>query len=425
MNAQTKEPVADAVVFHNGNVARSDEGGRFQLPKINEKKPLLIKACGYKQASVKAQKDSEPIVYLEPFDAKGIFLSHDGVNSAELREPVLKLIDDTALNALVLDIKGDRGFLSFDCDSELAHQIGAMTRPTIEDPVAFVKKMHARGIYLIGRIVVFKDTMLANKKPEWAIIDSRTKKPWVDKEKLAWVDPFQKKVWEYNISLAVAAAEVGFDEIQFDYVRFPTGETKGIRYSDENNEENRVAAISGLLEMAYRRLLPYNVYLSADVFGMTVWNDNDSGIGQRISRMSPFVDYISPMVYPSGFSTGLPGYQENAIAIPREVVRESMKQGMQRLGPNSKRLRPWLQHFRDYSFDRRLYKEPEIALQVLACNETKTSGWLFWNAGNRYDYIAGGLKLLEGDVSRLRSEPPPAAATTTNALTNSFEVIRP
>ena len=161
-----------------------------------------------------------------------------------------------------------------------------------------IKSLKEKGIYTIARIVVFKDNLLAFAQPELAI-----KAPggaiWLDKERLASVDPSRKAVWEYNIDIAEEAARLGFDEIQFDYVRFP--DAVGVAFSVPNTEENRVNSVTGFLKEARRRLAPYNVFLAADLFGYISWNLNDTLIGQRLEDVAPILDYQCPMLYPSGF----------------------------------------------------------------------------------------------------------------------------
>jgi hypothetical protein len=170
---------------------------------------------------------------------------------------------------------------------------------------------------------------------------------WHDREELAWVDPFKKEVWDYNIDIAVEAAQHGFDEIQFDYVRFP--DAIGLQFSMPNTEENRLKAISGFLTEARRRLVPYNVFLAADIFGYVCWNLSDTSIGQGIEDLAPLVDSLSPMLYPSGFRYGIPGYRI-PVSHPHEIVYLSLKRAKERTRLPSIRFRPWLQAFKEIHF---------------------------------------------------------------------------
>jgi hypothetical protein len=210
---------------------------------------------------------------------------------------------------------------------------------------------------------------------------------WRDRENLSWVDPFNKEVWDYNINIAIEAAKYGFDEIQFDYIRFP--DALGLRFSMPNTEENRVKAITGFLMEARRRLFPHNVFLSADIFGYVCWNRNDTDIGQRLEDLAPHLDYICPMLYPSGFQYGIPGYR-NPVANSYEIIYLSLKRAQERTGLPSYRFRPWLQAFRDYAFDRRYFNDKEILGEVKAAEGFGSHGWMLWNPRNNYS--SSGLK---------------------------------
>jgi hypothetical protein len=183
---------------------------------------------------------------------------------------------------------------------------------------------------------------------------------------------------------------MGFDEIQFDYVRFP--EAPGLLFSKENTQENRIEAITGFLSEARARLAPYNVFLSADIFGYVCWNRNDTNVGQQLEELATHLDYISPMLYPSGFSHGL-GRIKNPVQNPYEIVFLSLNRARERTGLPALRFRPWLQAFRDYAFDRRHFGRNEVRAQTLASEEFGANGWMLWNARNVYN--AAGLEYVE------------------------------
>jgi hypothetical protein len=392
VDAESGRPIARATLVNAGKAYFSDDHGQFSIPVANGKEPLLVKAPGYRQTSLRIPDSGECLVKLAPFNARGLYLTHYGIGSKLLRNRVLELIAERGLNTLVIDVKGDRGYLSYKYDLPLAREIGALRIPTIKDIGALVRDLHSRKIYVVGRIVAFKDNLLANAHPEWAIMDTRTGKPWIDNEKLAWVDPFHEEVWRYDIGIARAAAQAGFDEIQFDYVRFPTdGRLSATRYSRPNTLENRVKTINRFLETAARELLPYNVYFSADVFGYVPWNFNDTDIGQSLPELSQYVDYICLMVYPSGYHLGIPGYRI-PVSHPHEVVYLTLEQAKKRLNGQAEKFRPWLQNFRDYGFDRRPFTEEAIRLQIQACKEARTSGWMLWDPSNMYRYTADALR---------------------------------
>src|SRR4030095_620434 len=221
----------------------------------------------------------------------------------------------------------------------------------------------------IGRIVTFKDNVLPNGRPDLAIIDTRTGRPWIDNERLAWVDPFREEGWRYNVAIAREAAIKGSDESQFDYVRFPTdGKLGAAKYSSPNNKTTRLPAIAGFLGKARRELGPLGVFVAADVFGYTAFNENDTDIGQRVEELAPHLDYLCPMVYPSGYHKGIPGVR-NPVENPFEVVKESVRLTRKRSAGLAVQVRPWLQDFRDYAFDRRIFGPREVRAQIRGADE--------------------------------------------------------
>jgi hypothetical protein len=421
---ESGKPISGAKIYHNGRSTVSDTNGDFSLSGVDYSKPLLVKAAGFGRKSSNVEKHTESTVRLNFLATKGLYLSQAGVGSKSIRGSVLDLTDGNEMNAIVVDIKGDRGALSIECDLPMGRQAGAITKPAIEDPDAFIEDLHRRKIYVIGRIVTFKDGPLGRLKPEWAVQEIKTKKPLMDRDKMIWMDPFRQEVWDYNIAIAKIAAEIGFDEIQFDYVRFPTVAASTIKYSKENTTKNRVAAINGFLEKASKELAPFNVYVSADIFGTVLWHRDDQGIGQKLEDIANRVDYVCPMLYPSGFGYAIPGYRTNAAAIPHEVVLESLKRATERVGPQTRNLRPWLQNFKDYSFDKREYTGQQIGLQILACNEAEAGGWLLWDAANRYRYTADALKLVaNGSITNFTYSATSKTSIVTNAAPSTTKLV--
>jgi hypothetical protein len=261
----------------------------------------------------------------------------------------------------------------------LAQEIGAQKVILTKDMPALVASLKEQGLYLIARIVVFKDDILVAARPQWAV--RKGGGIYRDREKLRWVDPFRQEVWDYNIAIAKIAAELGFDEIQFDYVRCP--DTKGIVFSQPSNQETRTKAVTGFLEAAYKALAPYNVMVAADIFGYVLWNLDDTGIGQKINAAVNAVDIVSPMLYPSGYHLGIPNYR-NPVKHPYEIVFLSLKRAQERTNASPLRFRPWLQAFRDYAFGGGDFAEDRMRIQIKASDEFGASGWMFWNPRNLY-----------------------------------------
>ncbi|MBE7553800.1 MAG: polysaccharide deacetylase family protein [Anaerolineales bacterium] len=320
---------------------------------------------------------------------KGLYITYYGLGSETHRTRVQELLENTELNAIVMDVKGDFGWLPYSSTVQTALDIGAGNRPMIQDWAAWMQWFKERNIYTIARIVVFKDDPLAAAYPEWAVLDSASGGVWHDREGLGWVDPSREEVWDYNIALAVEAAGWGFDEIQFDYVRFPTdGQISRATFAVENTQENRLAAISGFLAKAREALAPYPVKVAVDVFGYTTWREDDMNIGQQIETLAPYLDVLSPMLYPSTFADGLPGLPayRQAVAFPYEIVNKSTFKAVERLktAHPELELRPWIQDFSDYAFDGRTYTPEEIRLQMEGARQAGGRGWLLWDPRVKY-----------------------------------------
>jgi hypothetical protein len=385
VDGSTRIPVEDAIVTLEDVEVRTDHNGKFQVSGNGN--VIGLRAYGYKRESIPVSefKDrSEPIA-LAPMTPKALYLSFYGIGSTKLREAAVGLIDKTELNAVVIDVKGDRGMIAFKTSLPLAERVHSNELTTMRDAKAMIERLHHDNIYAIARIVVFKDDPLASARPDLAVKRAGGA-IFRDREGLAWTDPFNTEVWDYNISIALEAAQLGFDEIQFDYVRFP--DAPGLKFSHATDMKSRLGAISGFLTEARRRLTSYNVFLAADVFGYVAWNLDDTHIGQRLDELAPIVDYISPMLYPSCFQFGIPGYR-NPVANPYEIVFLSLQNARER-GIPSIRFRPWLQAFRDYAFDHREFSGSQIRAQISAAEKFGSDGWMLWNPRNQY--TADGLK---------------------------------
>jgi hypothetical protein len=380
LDAATGNPIAGAMVTFGENPVESDAQGAFQARGDGD--VVRVRAHGYRREVVAARTlaRADTAIRLEPFVPKALYLSFYGIGTSTLRTPALRLIEDTELNAVVIDVKGDRGMVAYRSAVPLAARVGAQDVVTIKDPTALLAGLKEEGIYRIARIVVFKDDALARARPDLAV-KAPAGELWRDREGLAWTDPFLREVRDYNIELAVEAARNGFDEIQFDYVRFP--DAKRLGFAGPNTQPARVQAIEDFLTEARRRLVPHNVFLSADVFGYVCWNPGDTGIGQVLETLAPDLDYLSPMLYPSSFQFGIPGYR-NPVQHPYEIVYLTLAQAKERTGLPGARFRPWLQAFPDYAYDRRRFGAAEIRAQIRAAEAAGSNGWMLWNPHNVY-----------------------------------------
>ncbi|HEU4369470.1 MAG TPA: putative glycoside hydrolase [Methylomirabilota bacterium] len=392
-----RKPLVGASVVVRGVEVRSDADGVFKLDKVGPDAALLVKMPGFEKTAITPTRGPVEVV-LKPQIIKAAYLTYYGVGDRGIRGRVLDLAARTELNAVVIDVKGDRGWILYRTEVDQALAAGAQGPGTLRDFDGLMADLKARGIYTIARIVVFKDNILASARPDLAVIDTRTGRPWIDNEKLAWVDPFREEVWAYNIALAQEAIRRGFDEIQFDYVRFPTdGKLGAARYARPVNKETRLPAIAAFFERARRELGASGAFVAADLFGYTAFNENDTDIGQRIEELAPHLDFICPMVYPSGYHKGIPGHP-NPVVVPYKVVHESVRLIRKRSAGTVARVRPWLQDFRDYAFDRRIFGVPEVQAQIRGSEEAGGAGWMLWNPRN--DYTGSALRAKDALAAR-------------------------
>jgi hypothetical protein len=406
VDAGTKKPLAGAPVTLGDRMVRTDQDGGFSIEGTGE--VLRLRAVGYQRRDVPLAELANPgaEITLAPQKVKALYLTVWGSASKKIREAALEALERNNMNALVIDIKGDRGFIPFKVDLPLAEEAGAQKTIILKDYPAFIKSLKEKNLYLIARIVVFKDDPLAEAKPQWAV---KTKGGGVfrDREKLRWTDGFHKEVWDYNIAIAKIGAELGFDEIQFDYVRFP--DNRGVALAKPSTVESRTNAITGFLEAAYKALTPYNVFVSADVFGYVPWNVNDTDIGQQVGPIAKAVDIVSLMVYPSGYHLGIPKYR-NPVQHPYEIVYYTHKKAQERTQASPLQFRPWLQAFRDYAFKGGDFTEERMRIQIKAADDFGASGFMFWNPRNIYPtgvfYRGNGKKQSSSQAPK----PAPASA---------------
>jgi hypothetical protein len=279
------------------------------------------------------------------------------------------------LNTIELDVKDESGNVSFTKGAPaIALHDGAAQ--SYYRPSEVVGKVHKAGVYLIGRVVTFEDPITATAHPELAIHRSDGSL-WHTNGGLAWLNPYSRAAWKYDVDVAVAAAKAGFDEIQFDYVRFPSdGDLSIIRYPGQHTQPMG-ETVAAFLRYAVSRLHPLGVRVSADVFGLSA--THDLGIGQYPGQVGEVVDAIYPMVYPSHYHAGeynLP----DPNAAPGKTVAYSLRDFRAKLVGGQATIVPWLQ---DFSLGR-TYTLTDVAAQVAAARQSSTGGFMLWNAGGVY-----------------------------------------
>jgi hypothetical protein len=375
--------------------ARTNEQGQYQLADVPEGSTIVALLPGYRRAQTTVEQGSfTGELKLEPFEAKAVYMSAEtAAKGMETVNQYFDLIDRTELSAVVLDIKSDNtehvGIVSY--QSQVPEVVAAGTtedRMPIKEILAEAKR---RNIYMIARVQIFShDNALLAAHPDWYV--QKNGQPWRDFAGNAWLDAFDERVWDYNIKLAVEAAQLGFDEIQFDYIRFPSdGNLQGTVFKGPYNTRNPQVlyeTIGRFTERAHKAINDAGAFLGVDVFGYAAWQPQPV-IGQNLQIMGKHVDYVYPMVYPSHYvynELGLGNPDEHPFEIVDHTLK-LIKHQLQGEGSRAK-VRPWLQDFTATWIKGTItYGPAEVRAQIDATEQNRdngTRGWAFWNKKNIY-----------------------------------------
>lgn len=353
--------------------------------RISEKEVSMIEESDESEIEneISEQGKKKP----ERVKVKGIYVSGPVAGTQKMDE-LIELVDSTELNALVIDIKNDEGRVTYKMQTDTVLQIEAGI-DYITDIKSLVAKCKEKNIYLIARIVAFKDPYLAEKCPELAI-KTKNGEVFHDKKGLAWVNPYSHEVWDYLIEVATEAANAGFDEIQFDYIRFSTDlKTDKLDFGAEAGNKSKIDIITEFTNYAYHQLSPLGVYVAADVYGTIIDSKIDQDIvGQDYVQMAANLDYICPMVYPSHYANGVYGISI-PDAQPYETVNAAMNSATKELSvlPEENRAinRVWIQSFTATWVDGHIsYGPQQIRDQIHGAYDAGYDEWILWNAAVKY-----------------------------------------
>lgn len=381
LDASTNQPISGTLVYLGNTIVATNAKGEFHLDNVPTQASLMLKAPGYRQTKVDISGVIQREIKLNPFLVKGIHLPF-GTTEERWRE-VIEWTTKTELNAIVLSVKAERGRLMWDSQVPLAKQIGAAYLQGV-DLKRVIEDCKAYNLYCIARLPVFQDNLLASARPNLAArLANGT--VFVENGGQQWLNPFVQDNWNYAIALAKELAAMGFEEIQFDYVRFP-GIVNTIAWGTDYNEETRIAAITGFLARAQKELRPTGVFVSADVFGLTTATDDDQHTGQRLRDLGPYLDYLSPMVYPDTWVEARDlltrGLQiKNCVEAnlcPYDVIYNSYKRAAEK---TSTKIRLWLQAYAG----RGDFGIAQYRVQKKAATDAGSYGWMFWNGQGIYD----------------------------------------
>ena len=302
---------------------------------------------------------------------RGIYLNGYLFNNPSKRESIEKILTNTDVNTLVIDVKTDNGHILFDTEiDEVIYLNNERVKFTKND---LQELREIKDIYLVGRLVVFQDPLFAKVFPDEAVFDSRLNKPYSQNGQF-FLDPSSKKAQDYIINIAIESCRLGFDEIQYDYIRYPDSSSKFMQFDTKNDFENRVNNINSFLSKSRQLLHSEGCLLSADTFGFILTNKQDGGIGQNLETIVENVDFISPMVYPSHYTNGSFGYQ-NPNKHPYEVITAALTDALDR-GVDKDKIRPFLQGF--------WHSNEDIRNNIKAASDLEMD-WLIWNILSVYE----------------------------------------
>jgi hypothetical protein len=324
------------------------------------------------------------------FEAKGMYVTSTSVELPRFKTMIADM-KAAGGNTIVFDAKDEWGIVFYDTKVPLAEKIKADKDRVIKDLKAKVAYAHSQGVHVAGRVVVFQDPILAKARPDLCPTDATTGGVWKELGKQMWLDPSKKEVQDYAIALGRELAELGVDEVQWDYVRFPAmGKTQNARYAFDMKAQQKHDIITGFVKRAYEELKPTGVMISADVYGIMAWAQPiDIRItGQKIEDMANHVDVLCPMVYPSHFNDGFAGIARPANQ-PYMFVHKGVDLLQKKVKGTNVTIRPWLQAM-PYKVSN--FTPAYVSEQLRASRDTKAVGWLLWNAQNKYDTAWAGVK---------------------------------
>lgn len=331
------------------------------------------------------------VVSMSQVNVKGLFISGYSASIDAKFNELVKIVDTTELNALVIDVKEDGGHITYDSAVPQVNQFKSDEPRFMKDVKNRINVLNDKKIYKIARIVTFKDPLLAKSRPEFAM-KKKDGTLYYDNG-IPWVDPYKKTYWVYVVSVAKEAAKLGFDEIQFDYVRFPTNSKvvdKVVKF-DNKDGSTKAENIRDFLRYAKKELKPYGVKVSADIFGIATSASGDTfGIGQNWEMLTQSVDVMSPMMYPSHYGPGVYG-----LSVPDANPYETIKRGLTyaknresvllKQGKTVAPIRPWFQDFTATHVQGHIvYGPKQINDQIRAAKEFGIDEYMIWNAKNNY-----------------------------------------
>lgn len=376
------------VVTVDGAATGTAADGAFRLVGPTGPTELIVSAAGFGDLRVAAAPGRIVEARLEPEVIRSIYANFGILTDRSRLDELIEIAETTEINAIVVDVKQDN--IYYDTRVAFFRDVPGMVTPGF-DPAALVAELEGRGIYTIARMVVFKDPILAEGRPDLAVRDEVTGGLWRDMNDAAWVNAFNEELWQANAELAVELAGFGFDEIQYDYIRFPSdGDLRTADFGSDYSEGARRAAITGAVKLASDSLKPTGAKLAIDLFPIIALFGDDQGIGQTLVDLVPLADYVCLMVYPSHYEFGNIPVDGHPNDFPAETVTYTLERAEEMMPGSRAKMRPWLQDFTYPAEGFSAYGPEEVRAQIDAAEEWGTSGWILWNAAG--EFAVGALR---------------------------------
>jgi hypothetical protein len=381
-------PIAGARVAAANGSAESSTGadGTFRLSGGTDVAELLISAPGYADQTLTVDGSRNVVAALDVEMIRAVYANLGVLSDPERWNRLIEIAETTEINAIVIDVKQDT--IYYDTQVPFYRDIDGMITP-IFDPQELLAELDARGIYSIARMVVFKDPVVAAGRPDLAVRDEVSGDLWLDMNGTPWVNAFNQELWEANADLGAELAQLGFDEVQYDYIRFPSdGDLRTADFGNDYSEEHRRAAITGAVALGGEKVRAAGAVFAIDLFPIIALLGDDQGIGQTLQDLTPLADYVCLMIYPSHYEEGNIPVDGHPNDFPAETVRYTLEQSQQWAPGTMKKMRPWLQDFTYPLEGYSAYGPAEVRAQIDAAEALGVSGWLLWNAAGEFEVSA-------------------------------------
>jgi hypothetical protein len=381
-------PVAGARVTAANRSAMAVTGadGTFRLSGGADISEVQVSAPGFADQVVLVDANRQVAAALDTEMIKAVYANLGVLSDPERWNRLIEIANTTEINAIVVDVKQDT--IYYDTQVPFFRNIEGMVTP-IYDPVELLAELDAQGIYSIARMVVFKDPIVAEGRPDLAVRDEVTGDLWRDYSGIPWVNAFYEELWAANADLGAELATLGFDEIQYDYIRFPSdGDLRTADFGNSYTEADRRAAITGAVALGGERVRAAGAHFAVDLFPIIALQGDDQGIGQTLQDLTPLADYVCLMIYPSHYIEGNIPVDGHPNDFPAETVTYTLEQSQQWVPGTMNKMRPWLQDFTYPLEGYSAYGPEEVRAQIDAAEAMGVSGWLLWNAAGEFEVAA-------------------------------------